>query len=390
MLVLVGGSASGKSTIEKELSSKHGYKKIISYTTRKPRPGEENGVDYHFVSDEEFDSLKLNGYFVENTMYNGWKYGAPKNQCDDNTVFVVNPCGLRQIKKVKDINVISFYIDVPRRDRLIKILQRGDNIDESIRRSIHDDGQFTGIEDEVDFIVNNEGYHISVQELAKNIKIAYEVEIGHRLSCEKAKQKIVISKDSIPSKKTLFIDFDGTIVNSIKSVVSMYNEDYKLYPNYNRIPWQQISTWEFKELKAAKADQFKLYFGQQRFFDRVEFMPDAKKVLEKLSEKYNIAVVSIGNAANLNGKENWLKKHMPYANLIGIDIDSYEDKGHIDMSEGIFIDDRADYLESSNAKIKICYGKIYPWNKDFYSDGINKFECFNWKEIEKVLINDRL
>ena len=48
MIILVGESASGKSTIEKILTEKYGYKKTISYTTRQPRDGEINGVNYHF------------------------------------------------------------------------------------------------------------------------------------------------------------------------------------------------------------------------------------------------------------------------------------------------------------------------------------------------------
>ena len=48
MIVLVGESASGKSSIERNLVEKHGYNRVISYTTRKPRTGEHDGVDYHF------------------------------------------------------------------------------------------------------------------------------------------------------------------------------------------------------------------------------------------------------------------------------------------------------------------------------------------------------
>ena len=64
---------------------------------------------------------------------------------------------------------MSFYINVPRRDRLIKLLQRGDSIEEAYRRSLSDVGQFDGIEDEVDFVVDNEGYVRPIAEMAQTI-----------------------------------------------------------------------------------------------------------------------------------------------------------------------------------------------------------------------------
>lgn len=170
MIVLVGESASGKSSIEKYLVDNYKYKKVITYTTRPPRDGEIDGVDYHFVSDEEFRKLKDKLFFVETAVYRGWYYGTAKEDCTDDKIIVLTPHGLRQIKNIKDINVISFYINVPRRDRLIKILQRGDDIEEAYRRSLSDVGQFDGITDEVIYTVNNIGYNKSIKEMAEEIK----------------------------------------------------------------------------------------------------------------------------------------------------------------------------------------------------------------------------
>ena len=91
-------------------------------------------------------------------------------QYDENTVCVLTPHGLRQIKKnFGQEDIVSFYIKVPRRDRLIKLLERGDEIDEAIRRNQSDVGQYDGIEDEVDFVIENEGYLLSPGYLAKQI-----------------------------------------------------------------------------------------------------------------------------------------------------------------------------------------------------------------------------
>lgn len=169
MIVLVGESASGKSSIEKNLVDNYGYKKIVSYTTRQPRQGEVDGIDYHYISESQFSNLQKEEFFAEIGEYNGWHYGTAKNDCTSDKVAVVTPHGLRQLKKIPNLDIRAFYINVPRRDRLIKILQRGDNIEEAYRRSLSDVGQFDGIADEVDYIISNENYTKSIDEMTKEV-----------------------------------------------------------------------------------------------------------------------------------------------------------------------------------------------------------------------------
>lgn len=173
ILILVGESSSGKSKTEIELVNNYGFSKIVSYTTRQPREGEVDGIDYHYITDKKFNELKLQGFFAESATYNGWNYGTAKEDCSQNKVLVATPHGMRQLKKYKELGIISFYINVPRRDRLIKILQRGDSIEESYRRNLSDVGMFDGIEDEVDFVINNDGYMKSIPEIAKEVNEKY-------------------------------------------------------------------------------------------------------------------------------------------------------------------------------------------------------------------------
>lgn len=170
MIVLVGGSASGKSSIEKYFVDNYGYNKVVSYTTRQPRPNEVDGIDYHFVSVGKFLNLKEQGFFAETAVYNNWYYGTAKEDCTDDKIAVLTPHGLRQISKVDGINTLSFYINVPRRDRLIHLLKRGDDIEEAYRRSLSDVGQFDGISDEVDHVIDNAGYEKSIEEISKEVK----------------------------------------------------------------------------------------------------------------------------------------------------------------------------------------------------------------------------
>lgn len=155
MIVLVGASASGKSTIENELV-KEGMKKIISYTTRPPRNGEVDGKDYHYISESEFKEKLKDGFFAEHTIYRDWYYGAAKEDCTDDKVIVTNPHGLRQLKKLGNIKIFAFYVKTPGRTRLIRMLQRGDDVMECFRRYFSDMGVFQNVEEDVDMVLDGE------------------------------------------------------------------------------------------------------------------------------------------------------------------------------------------------------------------------------------------
>ena len=112
MIVLIGESASGKSTIEKELIKNFKYEKVITFTTRPIRDGEQNGKDYWFVSENEFNSLKDRQYFIETAEYNGWQYGSPIIKDPKDKVIIVTPKGLRALQRTynkKDGSVGTSY-----------------------------------------------------------------------------------------------------------------------------------------------------------------------------------------------------------------------------------------------------------------------------------------
>lgn len=162
MLVIVGESASGKSTLQKKLIENNpSYKKVVTYTTRPKRKNEKDGVDYHFISEDKFEKLVKKGFFIEHAKYRDWSYGTAKQDCinAENSVAVLTPAGLRALKRV-GANITSIYLYVDRRSRLVSILARGDNIDEAYRRNLSDVGQFDGIADEVDYVIDNTLFHM--------------------------------------------------------------------------------------------------------------------------------------------------------------------------------------------------------------------------------------
>ena len=151
MIVLLGHSGSGKDTILNMLVA-CGYKKIVSYTSRPPRTNEIDGDAYHFISEEEFKKKSKEGFFAEEVTYHEWYYGISKEDCLDDRVVVVEPWGLRQLKKL-GMNVTSFFIKVDERERIARLNNRGDDVTELTRRIISDRDTFRGIEDEVDYVI---------------------------------------------------------------------------------------------------------------------------------------------------------------------------------------------------------------------------------------------
>lgn len=172
IVILVGESASGKTTLAKTLEERVGFERVITYTTRPMREGERNGVDYNFISKEEFDELVRDNFFTEHIYYRGWGYGTAIDvDLRQDQVVVLNPPGVRSLKKslaywsynIYECTVV--YLNVDRRSRLIKLLERGDDIEESYRRSLSDVGQFSGFENEADFVIDNPNYDKSVNEV---------------------------------------------------------------------------------------------------------------------------------------------------------------------------------------------------------------------------------
>lgn len=180
--------------------------------------------------------------------------------------------------------------------------------------------------------------------------------------------------------KKIFLDFDGTIVNTIKAIIDLYNEDFKYYKNFKYIDWYDINTWDFTECECATREYINTYFNQQRFFDKLDYMDWAYEVINELKDKYKITIVSCGYSPNLRAKEIWIKKYLPFCEFSGVNFKEYSDKSHIDMSGSIFIDDSANNLITSNAETKICFGDSYPWNEEWAGK-----RSINWMDIKLLL-----
>lgn len=163
----------------------------------------------------------------------------------------------------------------------------------------------------------------------------------------------------------IYCDFDGVITHSVKRIVDMYNEDFYYYKNFKKIDYNDINTWSFDELTLADKKTIDHYFNRSRFFNGLEFMPDAHKILSRLAVKHKIIIVSMGYSPNLRGKKEWIELHLPFADFIACNYKQYSDKSHIDMSDGIFIDDSSKNLFTSNSPYPILFGETYTWNENW-------------------------
>ena len=165
IIVLLGASGSGKSTIESILYEKYGYEKIISYTTRPQRTNEVNGKDYHFIGNNDFDMLIKNRMFAEFDEYSQNRlYGTLKGDYKEgNKVVVLTPNGLRQLKETcKNNDIFSVYINANLGTRMKRYIDRCgvdkfnfDDKNEIAARVERDFAMFLGLEREVNLVVQN-------------------------------------------------------------------------------------------------------------------------------------------------------------------------------------------------------------------------------------------
>lgn len=181
-IIIFGKTASGKSRIVNELV-KRGYKKIVTTTTRPARKGEVDGIDYNFITDDEFKELINTRYFAEwkkyDTVDGTWYYGSPLDEIsrsDNKSIVILTPDGYRDIKDELDEH-ISIYIYANNKTIRNRLSKRGDKKEEADRRIKQDNKDFKDAEFLADRIFyNNEDKDISdlVDEICKYLKTREE------------------------------------------------------------------------------------------------------------------------------------------------------------------------------------------------------------------------
>ena len=238
IVCLLGKTASGKTTIAKELIDKYGFHNWVSYTTRPMRDGEKDGKDYYFVTDEEFAQLPNKIDERAYKVYDGsvWRYSH--TDCyQGRSIVVVDRKGLEDYRKFygKE-NVFAVYIDSPDDARKFRYFnrQKNDSDYDAIqkeweRRNEDDNKVFNDIKnDDIDMVIFNtnvsrDSIHQSIDKICKEIVDNFNRTYRFALS---NKKRDIVEQYSLFIREMLN---DGRIENGdAKTLSTIFNKTVEL------------------------------------------------------------------------------------------------------------------------------------------------------------------
>lgn len=166
-----------------------------------------------------------------------------------------------------------------------------------------------------------------------------------------------------------YIDFDSTLVNSVKAIVCILNNQYNKHVDY-----KDINEWDFSDHFKIDSKGVLTLFDSEEFFNIVEFYDGA---LEFLKENINkVTIISKGNPTNLKLKGEFLAKNgLSEIKYIGLPLN--KSKGCISMTDCVFIDDVTSNLYETNATYKIQF-REFDEDKSWNS-GWDREILISWK-----------
>ena len=163
LFIIAAPSGCGKTTlVEALLKNSEDLYLSVTHTTRKPRVGEVDGVNYHFISKTDFKKMIVNTEFVEHAEVFGNLYGSSREKIQENlnknidVILEIDWQGARQVKANMP-NAISIFILPPSKKSLLERLKgRGQDDDETIKNRMSDAENQMKHYDEFDYLVIND------------------------------------------------------------------------------------------------------------------------------------------------------------------------------------------------------------------------------------------
>ena len=181
VFVITGPSGVGKGTLIRTLRERMPELELsVSATTREPRPGEADGVDYHFLSDAEFQRRVDAGDFVEHATYSGRRYGTLRGELDRRTgagapvVLEIEVQGARQVRETMP-EAIRVFIAPPSREALrTRLVGRGTDDAEQVAARLRTADAELAAQDEFAHVVVNDRLDDAVEELTGIVRAALQ------------------------------------------------------------------------------------------------------------------------------------------------------------------------------------------------------------------------
>lgn len=177
LFVISGPSGAGKGTLVAELLKRvPSISRAVTVTTRPPRRGERNGVDYYFVTKEEFNEGRERGDFLEWALVHGNYYGTPKAEVEKklkdgyDVVLVIDVQGAARVKEKMPESYLIF-IKPPSVEELIKRLQlRKTETQQEVSRRIARARAEMALAEKYDYVVINDEVNRAATELAEVVE----------------------------------------------------------------------------------------------------------------------------------------------------------------------------------------------------------------------------
>ena len=175
MVILSSPSGAGKTTISKKLQQKYqNFKISVSHTTRTPRPNEVDGIDYFFVSHNEFKKLIQKNEFYEYAEIFGNYYGTSKKSDLDlvkkknDILFDIDWQGTKQLSKFKELNLLKIFILPPSKEELRKrLIQRNQDKPNVVSERLDAYERDSAHQKDYDFVVINDNLEDCFREVEK-------------------------------------------------------------------------------------------------------------------------------------------------------------------------------------------------------------------------------
>ena len=183
VFVITGPSGVGKGTLIRALRERVPELALaVSATTREPRPGEEDGRDYHFLSDEEFERRVRAGEFVEHARYSGRRYGTLRSELERHraagrpVLLEIEVQGARQVREAMP-EAVQLFIAPPSEDALrTRLIGRGTDAPEQVARRLETARVELEAQDEFGHVVVNDRLEDAVAELERLVRGAMEAD----------------------------------------------------------------------------------------------------------------------------------------------------------------------------------------------------------------------